>query len=702
MKSRIWITALIAVLVAALLGGLGYRAYMAAQEPQRTLAEQLRAGGPGVQDHLFFDVAHAGDVVIAVGDAGQVRRSADQGKTWATVATPTASTLTAVTFAGPKTAWAVGHQGTVLRSDDAGQTWQRVALSAELPEHFAAFDVLFTAPDTGFIVGSDGTLLTSSDGGSHWARDEVPYRASRDHLYSIQQLRSGAVAITTSGGALLRRSNDETEWHRENASWSGRPLYGVVEQADGTLLSFGADGGVFRRGPDDDRWDRVDATSKADFYSGRIEPDGTVVLAGSDGVIVRQAPQTEAFLVDPELDKGVVLAMDRLENGTLLLAGQSGLGRQTADGYRFQGQDAGTVGDFRRRQLMAMPMTRHLLDIGKPQPYWRRSRTPSSETGWLAWTLLMRSGDDDTTTEKDLLSPGVYEQVAGFQDELAEQLGVRSSRLQSVWSGSLEVRAMGGYYRRRLLNVSADPARYEALGDPERRALIRRLEQGGYLGLYIDPDHARASFVVDASDIDEPSADGKTVSLAKKVAAMPLDGKPFAIAGARRYTLREVAPVPEAKASETSPADSGAKPQPAIQAYTVTLDPDIRRCESQPVVAATMSLTGPLSDVKGTGAILSATAEASWIRAVEHEGSWKWFAPGATPRYGAPSFGHWGDDDCPRTLMIIYTQPGTGDLRPALKMAIEQTLTDSNTGLTAGDLVVKAYTLEQKPVPGGV
>ncbi len=696
MKSRIWMTALLALLVAALIGGLGYRAYVDANRPQLTFQERLRAGVDGAQAYMFFDIDDAGGVVVAVGEAGQVRRSTDQGKTWQAVATPTESTLAAVTFADPQTVWAAGHQGTILRSSDAGLNWKPVTVSAELPEGFVAFDVLFTSPDTGYIAGSEGTLLTTTDGGDQWAEVPLTYRQSDGHFYRLHQLSSGDIVITTAGGSLLRRSADTGEWALESVGWSREPLYGVLELGDGSLMAYGTGGVVFQRLADSDDWEKLEVTSEADFYSGFVTGDGTVALAGNRGVIMRRMAGAKAFYADPDLPRGAILATDRLADGTLLLAGRAGLGRRTTEGYEFVGQEAGSVGQFRKRQLRAMPLTGHLLSLEAHRPsYWGRPREQASEVRWFQWQLAMRSSDEDRTSASDLLTPGIYQQVASFQEDLAQRLDIRPSRAQSVWSGSLEMRLMAGRYRRGILHVTADTARYDELGEPERLALVRRIEEGGYQGIYTSLDYTTASFVVDETDIRDRVTPENAVELAGQVNALASSDAPFEVTGAQRFRLRVVDAEPQPESADAASANDG----PAIQAYSVTLDPEIRRCESGPVVSAAMALQAPVSALEGTGTTLSVADQASWIRASEEEGSWKWFAPGATPRYSSASYGHWGDDECPSVVMLVYPKPGSRDLRPALADAIDKTLASADSGLTPKDLVIKAYALERTAFP---
>ena len=77
---------------------------------------------------ILLDLAADGDRLIAVGEAGAVLRSADQGHSWQLTQTPTTRTLTSVALVDAKTFVAVGHGGTLLRSADGGGSWAVIEL----------------------------------------------------------------------------------------------------------------------------------------------------------------------------------------------------------------------------------------------------------------------------------------------------------------------------------------------------------------------------------------------------------------------------------------------------------------------------------------------------------------------------------------------------------------------------------------------
>ena len=77
----------------------------------------------GVSDHLHSIASDAAGVVIAVGDAGRVLRSTDDGASWSTVTSGVATALRGVAYAGSDIGFvAVGDSSVVLTSAD-GLSW---------------------------------------------------------------------------------------------------------------------------------------------------------------------------------------------------------------------------------------------------------------------------------------------------------------------------------------------------------------------------------------------------------------------------------------------------------------------------------------------------------------------------------------------------------------------------------------------------
>jgi photosystem II stability/assembly factor-like uncharacterized protein len=78
------------------------------------------------RDHFdFCAVAVAGSHVWLAGSPGtRVFHSADDGKTWESLATGQYAPLRAITFVDETTGWAVGELGTISATNDGGRTWR--------------------------------------------------------------------------------------------------------------------------------------------------------------------------------------------------------------------------------------------------------------------------------------------------------------------------------------------------------------------------------------------------------------------------------------------------------------------------------------------------------------------------------------------------------------------------------------------------
>ena len=92
-------------------------------------------------------------VAVAVGDNGEVCRSADSGETWEQVRSPTQENLLALA-SGDSGLLAVGGKGVAVVSRDAGKTWEAIAPETK--------DNLISASGGGkffYVTSAQGTLL---------------------------------------------------------------------------------------------------------------------------------------------------------------------------------------------------------------------------------------------------------------------------------------------------------------------------------------------------------------------------------------------------------------------------------------------------------------------------------------------------------------------------------------------------------------
>lgn len=118
---------------------------------------------PGQATALYVD---AGKTITAVGRAGFVAQSDDEGKTWQMRYSGVSADLSKLYSRDGKQIWALTDAATgyVLRSDDGGQSWAKMLV----PSPSALKDIRFLDSQNGWIVGDAGTVLFTKDGGSNW------------------------------------------------------------------------------------------------------------------------------------------------------------------------------------------------------------------------------------------------------------------------------------------------------------------------------------------------------------------------------------------------------------------------------------------------------------------------------------------------------------------------------------------------------
>ncbi len=287
---------------------------------------------------LLLDVEPGGPGLVAVGEFGLLLASADQGRTWRQMPSPTSVMLTAVDFVDPRRGWAVGHDGVVLATADGGAHWQRrfdgrqanaamlAAAQAEVAAAAAAggasaparrdsaADALAAARDAveagpsrpllavrfldaqaGFVAGAFGQLFETGDGGASWRYIGDRLRNPDGlHLNSLAATPQGELFIAAEAGRVFRSPDRGRSWSVADTGYAGN-LYGVLalpprEQHAGALLAYGFNGHLFRSRDRGASWSAlpplprtvVQATVRGDAVLALTE-DGAMFSSGDGG-----------------------------------------------------------------------------------------------------------------------------------------------------------------------------------------------------------------------------------------------------------------------------------------------------------------------------------------------------------------------------------------------------------------------------------
>ncbi|RZV38064.1 MAG: photosystem I reaction center subunit IV [Chromatiales bacterium] len=324
---------------------------------------------------LLLDIAHDGERLVVVGEAGHILFSDDKGLSWVHADVPVSLTITAVAFAGQDQVWATAHHGYLLHSTDNGTSWQvkltgsdvaRLSVGAieqrvselqvtvdnappdareelewvlddamfALDEATAAIDDGMTTPflnvwfandRDGYALGAYGIFLRTRDGGETWAvegnRLENP---DNYHLYDVARTSSGTVIVVGEAGTLLRSPDDGNEWERVDAAYTGS-YFGAVAANDDSLLIYGLRGNVFRSVDQGATWTRVETGDRRTLTCGAAGEDGSVILAGAAGAVLQSHDAGSSFSVVPTEGNRVYGGVTVAPDGRVLLVGFGGI-----------------------------------------------------------------------------------------------------------------------------------------------------------------------------------------------------------------------------------------------------------------------------------------------------------------------------------------------------------------------------------------
>jgi len=275
---------------------------------------------PPEQRLLLLDTAHAGKRLVAVGEAGHIVYSDDDGNVWKRAKSPAHALLTAVYFVDDQHGWAVGHDMEILATTDGGLTWNQQFSAPK--ESRPLLDIWFKDTRQGYAVGAYGALLTTSDGGSTWLAQ--PQTDDDDHhLYTILGLKDGTLLLAGESGTLRRSGDQGKTWQKLTSPYAGS-YFGLLQTPDGSLLLFGLRGHILRSSDQGDHWDEIASPSHASLMGGSVLSNGHIVLVGAAGTVLESADAGKTFTSHPG---GGFLAWSSAIDGAhgLLLAGEAGI-----------------------------------------------------------------------------------------------------------------------------------------------------------------------------------------------------------------------------------------------------------------------------------------------------------------------------------------------------------------------------------------
>ena len=207
---------------------------------------------PSNTDKDFHGIAVSddGDVVIAAGRRGLVRRSVDRGQTWTDSGIVAAQDVNAVALSGDgRTAILVGDDGLVRRSVDRGRTWTDPGIVKTEKGRRKDVNGVALSGDgktavLAVLVGDDGLVWHSANGGRTWT--DLGIVGTKKDVNAVALSDDGKVAILVGDDGLagiLRMADTGRATWKSCATNVGDDLNAIALSRDGaTAVAAGDDG----------------------------------------------------------------------------------------------------------------------------------------------------------------------------------------------------------------------------------------------------------------------------------------------------------------------------------------------------------------------------------------------------------------------------------------------------------------------------
>jgi photosystem II stability/assembly factor-like uncharacterized protein len=240
-----------------------------------TAEENFSVRYQGIVHDALYDICFSGTKGFAVGIAGTVFTSDDQGQSWQPQGSLGPEAILGL-YCGVDTVLAVGQGGAVHRKSDG--EWQRVDSGSDA----RLLDVSANRSGLAVAVGGFGTVLRSRDGGDSWEPLSFDWETLLNdflepHLYDVAVSDAGVITIVGEFAMVLRSVDGGETWdmvHRGDASLFALDLSGDVGYA------VGQNGLILKTDDGGQTWSRQDAGTEANLLDVLVDRDGVVHVTG--------------------------------------------------------------------------------------------------------------------------------------------------------------------------------------------------------------------------------------------------------------------------------------------------------------------------------------------------------------------------------------------------------------------------------------
>ena len=229
----------------------------------------------GIAHDALYDICFNDSLGFAVGVAGTVLFTEDEGASWRPLAPLGPEAILGLDCASANVL-AVGQGGAIFRRE--GEDWSKVESGTEA----RLLDVSANDAGLAVAVGGFGTVLKSKDGGRSWEPLSFDWEALLNdfvepHIYDVHVSTAGEVTIVGEFGLVLHSVDGGDTWdltHRGEASLFALEIDGDVGYA------VGQHGAVLRTEDGAQTWRQLATGTDANLLDVLTDRDGVVHVTG--------------------------------------------------------------------------------------------------------------------------------------------------------------------------------------------------------------------------------------------------------------------------------------------------------------------------------------------------------------------------------------------------------------------------------------
>ena len=229
----------------------------------------------GIVHDALYDLCFRESEGFAVGVAGTLFRSDDQGMSWQPLAPLGAGALLGL-HCGAAGVLAVGQGGAIYLEE--GGKWQTIDSGTDA----RLLDISVNSQGLAIAVGGFGTVLRSRDGGRSWSPLAFDWESLLNdflepHIYDVEVADDGVITIVGEFALILRSSDGGESWEMVHR---GDPSLFALEIQGQTGYAVGQSGMILRTADGGQTWSQIASGTGAILTDVLVDGEGGVHVTG--------------------------------------------------------------------------------------------------------------------------------------------------------------------------------------------------------------------------------------------------------------------------------------------------------------------------------------------------------------------------------------------------------------------------------------